>query len=82
MVSAVAFVVKAGALLIARNGVTVRPLNESNLRLKTCLVCRADDDSKIDLAGPVAAGTSHDPIRDRFHIQLREIDDLTAVWQT
>jgi DNA-binding transcriptional LysR family regulator len=45
--SAVAFVVKAGALLVARNGVTVRPLNESTLRLKTCLVCRADDDSKI-----------------------------------
>jgi len=45
--SAIAFVVKAGALLIARNGVTVRPLNESDLRLKTCLVCRADDDSKI-----------------------------------
>jgi DNA-binding transcriptional LysR family regulator len=45
--SAIAFVVKAGALLIARNGVTVRPLNESSLRLKTCLVCRANDDSKI-----------------------------------
>ena len=45
--SAVAFVVKSGALLMARNGVTMRPLNESNLRLKTCLVCRADDDSKI-----------------------------------
>ena len=45
--SAIAFVVKAGALLMARNGVTVRPLNESSLRLKTCLVCRADDDSKI-----------------------------------
>ncbi len=45
--SAIAFVVKTGALLMARNGVTVRPLNELNLRLKTCLVCRADDDSKI-----------------------------------
>lgn len=45
--SAIAFVVKAGALLVARNGVTVRPLNESSLKLKTCLVCRADDDSKI-----------------------------------
>ena len=45
--SAVAFVVKAGALLVARNGVTVRPLNESSLKLKTCLAYRADDDSKI-----------------------------------
>jgi DNA-binding transcriptional LysR family regulator len=45
--SAIAFVVKAGALLMARNGVTVRPLNEASLQLKTCLVCRADDDSKI-----------------------------------
>jgi hypothetical protein len=32
---------------MARNGVTVRPLNEPSLRVKTCLVCRADDDSKI-----------------------------------
>ncbi len=45
--SAIAFVVKTGALLLARNGVTVRPLNESSLHMKTCLVCRADDDSKI-----------------------------------
>ena len=45
--SAIALVVKAGALPIARNGVTVRPLNESSLQVKTCLVCRADDDSKI-----------------------------------
>jgi DNA-binding transcriptional LysR family regulator len=45
--SAVAFVAKTGALLMARNGVTVRPLNESGLKLKTCLVCRADDDSQI-----------------------------------
>ncbi len=45
--SAIAFVVETGALLMARNGVTVRPLNESSLRLRTCLVCREDDDSKI-----------------------------------
>jgi DNA-binding transcriptional LysR family regulator len=45
--SAIAFVVKTGALLLARNGVTVRPLNEPSLNVKTCLVCRANDDSKI-----------------------------------
>ena len=45
--SAIAVVVKTGALLLARNGVTVRPLLGSNLKVKTCLVCRADDDSKI-----------------------------------
>jgi DNA-binding transcriptional LysR family regulator len=45
--AAIALVVKTGALLLARNGVTVRPLNEASLQLKTCLVCRADDDSKI-----------------------------------
>jgi hypothetical protein len=45
--SAVAIVLKMGALLLARNGVTVRPLNEPALRVKTCLVCRADDDSKV-----------------------------------
>ncbi len=45
--SAVAFLVKAGALLMARNGVTIRPLAEQNLRLRTFLVSRADNDSKI-----------------------------------
>jgi len=43
----VAFVVKAGALLLSRNGVTVRPLIEPALTLKTYLVSRADDDSKL-----------------------------------
>ena len=44
---AIALVVKAGALRIARNGVTVRPLNEPGLRMSTYLVSRADDNSKI-----------------------------------
>jgi DNA-binding transcriptional LysR family regulator len=43
----VAFVVKAGALLLSRNGVTVRPLAEPALTLKTYLASRADDDSKL-----------------------------------
>jgi hypothetical protein len=34
-------------LLASRNNHSVRPLNESSLRVKTCLVCRADDDTKI-----------------------------------
>ncbi len=42
----VAFVVKAGALRIARDGVTVRPIVESSLSLKTYLVSRSDNDSK------------------------------------
>lgn len=42
----VAFLVKAGALLMARNGVTVRPLAEDTLSLKTYLVARADNRSK------------------------------------
>jgi hypothetical protein len=41
------FCASSGALLLARNGVTVRPLSEPSLNIKTCLVCRADDDSKI-----------------------------------
>jgi DNA-binding transcriptional LysR family regulator len=45
--SAVAFLVKAGALLMARNGVTIRPLTESAIRLRTFLVARADNDSKL-----------------------------------
>ena len=43
----VAFVVKAGALLLSRNGVTVRPLAEPALLLKTYLASRADNDSKL-----------------------------------
>jgi len=45
--SCVAFLVKAGALLMARKGVTVRPLTESALSLKTYLASRADNKSKI-----------------------------------
>jgi DNA-binding transcriptional LysR family regulator len=45
--SAVAFLVKAGALLVARNGVTIRPLAEPALRMKTYLTSRADDESKL-----------------------------------
>jgi DNA-binding transcriptional LysR family regulator len=45
--SAIAFVVKPGALLMARNGVTVRPLLNEDLQLKTFLVSRADNDSKV-----------------------------------
>jgi hypothetical protein len=43
----VAFVVKSGALRIARNGVTVRPLADETLILKTYLASRSDDSSKI-----------------------------------
>jgi DNA-binding transcriptional LysR family regulator len=43
----VAFVVKAGALLLARNGVTVRPLAVPELTLRTYLASRADDESKV-----------------------------------
>jgi DNA-binding transcriptional LysR family regulator len=43
----IAFLVKAGALLMARNGVTVRPLTEDELRLRTYLASRADNDSKV-----------------------------------
>lgn len=45
--SAVAFVVKAGALLLARNGVTVRPLTDEGLVLNSYLVSRADDETKL-----------------------------------
>ena len=44
---AVAFVVKSGAIRIARNGITVRPLAEDALMLKTYLASRADNNSKI-----------------------------------
>lgn len=45
--SCLAFVVKAGAIRVARNGVTVRPLAEEALTLKTYLVSLADNGSKV-----------------------------------
>ena len=42
-----AFLTKMGALLTARNGVTVRPLAEESLRLKTYFVSRSDNDSRV-----------------------------------
>jgi DNA-binding transcriptional LysR family regulator len=44
---AVAFVVKSGAIRIARDGITVRPLAEDSLILRTYLASRADDKSKV-----------------------------------
>ena len=43
----VAFIVKAGALRIAREGVTVRPLAQRALSLKTYLISRSDNQSKV-----------------------------------
>ena len=45
--SAVAFVLKPGALLLARNGVTVRPLQCDELLLRTYLVTRSDNETKV-----------------------------------
>jgi len=45
--SSVAFLVKAGALIMARDGLTVRPLHEAGLSLKTYLASRVDNDSKL-----------------------------------
>jgi DNA-binding transcriptional LysR family regulator len=45
--SCVAFVVKVGALRVARNGVTVRPLVEDTLLLRTFMASRSDNSSKV-----------------------------------
>jgi len=45
--SSLAFFVKAGALVMARNGITVRPLAEKTLFLKTYLASRTDNKSKV-----------------------------------
>ena len=42
-----AFVVKSGAIRIARDGITVRPLAEDSLILKTYLASRAEEKSKV-----------------------------------
>ena len=41
-----AILTKNAALRIARDGITIRPLAEQRLTLKTYLVCRADNESK------------------------------------
>jgi len=43
----IAFVVKSGAIRIARDGITVRPLAEDALVLKTYLASRAQEESKV-----------------------------------
>lgn len=45
--SGIAFVVKSGAIRIARDGITVRPLAEDSLILRTYLASRADEKSKV-----------------------------------
>jgi len=45
--SSLAFLVKAGALVMARDGITVRPLAEKTLFLKTYLASRTDNNSKV-----------------------------------
>lgn len=45
--NSVAFLTKAGALLLARNGITVRPLAEEGLSLKTYLVSVGENKSKV-----------------------------------
>jgi len=44
---AVAFLTRVGAWRIARNGLTMRPLAEEGLVLKTALVTRAEDESRL-----------------------------------
>jgi DNA-binding transcriptional LysR family regulator len=44
---AVAFVVKSGAIRIAREGLTVRPLAEDSLILRTYFASRADEKSRV-----------------------------------
>jgi DNA-binding transcriptional LysR family regulator len=44
---AVAFMVKSGAIRIARDGITVRPLAEDSFTLKTYLASRADNRSRV-----------------------------------
>lgn len=38
---------KSGALRIARAGLTMRPIDESELMMDTLLICRADNESKV-----------------------------------
>jgi len=45
--NAIAFLTKAGGLRIARDGVTIRPLAEEQLTLRTYLASRSDNNSKV-----------------------------------
>jgi len=44
--SAIAIVGKSGALRIARDGLTMRPIASSRCLATTHLICRSDNDSK------------------------------------
>ena len=44
---ALAFTVKSGAIRISRDGITIRPLAEDRLILKTYLACRVDERSRV-----------------------------------
>jgi len=74
---AVAFLVKAGALLMARNGVTVRPLVAGDFKLKTFLLARADNESKVasELVRAYLAFMMRDDIGEEWRQLRREVSE-------
>jgi DNA-binding transcriptional LysR family regulator len=64
----VVFLTKPGAVRVARNGVTVRPLTEEALRVNTYLISLADNKSKVTSELVRAFGKRLDTIAKESHI--------------
>jgi DNA-binding transcriptional LysR family regulator len=63
----IVFLTKAGAIRMARNGVTVRPLEEDALRVNTYLISLADNKSKVTSELVRAFGKRLDKIAEESH---------------
>lgn len=70
--SSVAFLVKVGALTLARSGITVRPLVEDALWLKTYLASRADNDSRAasELVRAFVRKISHETMASQLSLPM------------
>lgn len=72
--NSVVIVAKSGALRIARDGLTMRPLDDAALRASTLLVSRSDNDSKAlsELVRSLARRLNHINIDDQMSLPLPE----------
>ena len=75
--SEVAFLTRAGAWRIARNGITMRPLRHLGLTLSCKLIARANDSSRIVSEFARALRRKLDsPRRDQLNLPLTKLNAL------
>jgi len=68
--SGLAFLTRAGAWRIARDGITIRPLAEQNLRVVTHLTARADNKSRLITEFVKATGRKLESVRKPVQARL------------